>query len=386
MSGEVLMENLPKSIQVIFEKNPNLSELIPNPRLISNSLFISAFSQKLSYLAKGNEDEYFYRLVFKKGSSRELMTINSGELEGLPTTTCIEKGKISDVAGLEKVELDNQLDLMPALLGISLYSSIQNSLSYISDLCIDIRKHQIIEEQARFERISETIVDSFRSIPDISLDRSMRDIYLSRIVKNNDDCYELYISQRLRFSDLLNSKQNIFSTGCNFYYTDSNTNQKFHPGQFFEREVLTHPVFAVFERLVAGKICEIVISGNYSDNNIQRYRDFVTRIKNELDKLMEYRIDAFDNFTDEQKQEIEQNKSLDGYQLDGLRVQLKQHTDFINRINGKLFVLLESKLESFNILSYLMEQDEIDVFLVNGKLIVNDIHLSSDKVLQYSSN
>ncbi len=27
---------------------------------------------------------------------------NSGELKGLLTTTCIEKGKISDVAGLEK--------------------------------------------------------------------------------------------------------------------------------------------------------------------------------------------------------------------------------------------------------------------------------------------
>ncbi|HHT3498618.1 TPA: hypothetical protein ACTYW4_005508, partial [Klebsiella pneumoniae] len=93
---------------------------------------------------------------------RDLMAINSGELKGLLTTTCIEKGKISDVAGLEKIEIDNKNELMPTLLGISLYSSIQASLSYISQLFTDIRNHQIIEEQARFERISETIVDSFR--------------------------------------------------------------------------------------------------------------------------------------------------------------------------------------------------------------------------------
>ncbi|MDR8459812.1 hypothetical protein FPK42_25090, partial [Acinetobacter baumannii] len=78
------------------------------------------------------------------------------------------------------------------------------------------RNHQIIEEQARFERISETIVDSFRSIPDISLDRSMRDVYLTRIVKNNDDCFELYASQRIQFAKLLQSEPEYYST-CLLY-------------------------------------------------------------------------------------------------------------------------------------------------------------------------
>ena len=164
------MSELPKNIQVIFENNPKLMELIPNPILVSDSSFVSAFSQKLKESSIGTEENLFYRVVFKKDSSRELMTINSGELKGLLTSTCIEKGRISNVAGLEKVELDNQTDLMPTLLGISLYSSIQNNLSYISDLCVDIRNHQILEEQARFERISETIVDSFSSIHGISVD------------------------------------------------------------------------------------------------------------------------------------------------------------------------------------------------------------------------
>lgn len=70
---------------------------------------------------------------------------------------------------------------------------------------------------------------------------------------------------------------------------------------FFINNVLTHPVFAVFERLVAGRICEIVISGNFSDSNIQRHKDFIYRIQTKLEELMKYRLCAFERFTMEQK-------------------------------------------------------------------------------------
>ena len=378
------MSDLPKSIQVIFENNPQLKELIPNPTLVSDSSFVSAFSQKLGRSSVVEEGKYFYKVVFKKNSSRELMTINSGELKGLLTSTCIEKGKISDVAGLEKVELDNQSDLMPTLLGISLYGSIQNNLSYISHLCVDIRNHQIIEEQARFERISETIVDSFKSIPDIALDRSMRDVYLSRIVKNNDDCYEMYISQRQGFNDLIESEPREYSTGFRYGYTMHN-GQQFYPDKFFENKVLAHPVFSVFERLVAGRICEIVLSGNYSDSNIQRHKDFISRVQTELEKIMEYRLNAFHRFTEDQKVKIEKDLSLSGYDRNELNDQLMEHIGFVEQIENKVSGLLEAKLDGFNILAHLMEQDEIDVFLIDGKLLVSNTELSPNKLLKSDS-
>ena len=377
------MSDLPKNIQVIFENNPKLMELIPNPSLVSDSSFVSAFSQKLNKSSIDTENEFFYRVVFKKDSSRELMTINSGELKGLLTSTCIERGKISDVAGLEKVELENQTDLMPTLLGISLYSAIQNNLSYISRLCVDIRNHQILEEQARFERISETIVDSFRSIPDISVDRSMRDVYLSRIVKNNEDCYEMYVSQRQKFSGLLKSEPYLYSTGYNCWYEYNG--RRTNPDQFFEREVLSHSVFSVFERLVAGRICEIVLSGNYSDSNIKRHKDFVNRVLRELDELMECRLKAFDKFTCERKQKIEEDMSLSGYDRKSLSDELERHVTFVAQIKDKVFDLLDAKLGSFNVLAHLMDQDEIDVYLIDGKLLVSNSELSPNKALQRTS-
>ena len=384
LQEEMCMTDLPKNIQVIFENNPKLMDLIPNPTLVSDSSFVSAFSQKLKKSSAGDEEGSFYRVIFKKDSSRELMTINSGELKGLLTSTCIERGKISDVAGLQKVELDNQADLMPTLLGISLYGAIQNNLSYISHLCADIRNHQILEEQARFERISETIVDSFRSIPDISLDRSMRDVYLSRMVKNNEDCYEMYVSQRHRFKELLDSEPKEYSTGFNHYFT-THEGRRFNPDQFFENKVLAHPVFSIFERLVAGRICEIVLSGNYSESNIQRHRDFVNRVKLELDKLMEYRLNAFDNFTSEQQRKIEGDLNLSGYERRDLSEQLERHISFVARIKDRVFDLLEAKLDGFNVLAHLMNQDKIDVFLIDGKLLVNNSEPSPNKALQRTS-
>ncbi|WP_238731074.1 hypothetical protein [Klebsiella pneumoniae] len=41
------MSDLPKNIQVIFDNNPMLKELIPNPVLASGSSFIVAFNDKL---------------------------------------------------------------------------------------------------------------------------------------------------------------------------------------------------------------------------------------------------------------------------------------------------------------------------------------------------
>jgi hypothetical protein len=60
----------------------------------------------------GQPDD-LYRIVFKKGSSRELMTMQSGELSGLFTTTCVEKGTRSTAQDLLH-ELISSIERSPA--------------------------------------------------------------------------------------------------------------------------------------------------------------------------------------------------------------------------------------------------------------------------------
>ncbi|MGF6411478.1 hypothetical protein OKW37_003148 [Paraburkholderia sp. MM5482-R2] len=364
------MSNLPKRIRAIFDNNPKLYELIPRPVLISENSLGSALNVALSHGARGGrQDDVFYRIVFKKDSSRELMAINSGELKGLLTTACVEKGRISAVAGLEPVEVDSAHALMPALLGLSVFGAMQANLSYIANLCVDIRNHQIAEEQSRFERISAVIVECFEAIPDLALDSAMKHAYLSRIAKNNDDCLQMFFLQKENFRRLLRSQPEPFSASYNGWLSDGPSGPCYFPGRFFESDVLNHPVFAVFERLAAGKICEIIISGNFSEENISRYKKAVVRAQSQLMELLEHRLDAFERFTNDAETELENSAQLPDYERENRLSHLASHISFVARIRSRLDQLLDIKCSSFDILARLANQDEIDAFLINGALV-----------------
>ena len=90
---------------------------------------------------------------------------------------------------------------------------------------------------------------------------------------------------------------------------------------------------------------------------------------------MKYRLDAFDHFTDKQKQEIEDNLNLTGYERRNLEDHLEQHISFVERIKSKVFELLEAKLDGFSVLAHLLEQNEIDVYLIGGTLLVSNAEL-----------
>ena len=356
-------------IEILFNQYPILKDTIKNPILISNSLFSSILNQTLN---NNNDDDTLYKIVFKENSSKKLMTISNGELKGLKTSICIEKGKISDIAGLKKVDTKIDNNLLPILLNISLFSSIQYNLSYISNLCTDIRNHQIVQEQAKFERISEVIVDCFKSLPDIALDNSMKAVYLSRIVKNNDDCYEIFISQKYDFKKVINSETSPYSVGYNYYYYEDYQKGRVYPDRFFRKKILTHSIFLVFERFVAGKICEILISGNFSNENINRYRETILKTQNEIKTLMEHRLKAFDNFTEEINNEIENNLDLTGYEKKEKIKQLKYHLTFVKEVKKDINVRLDEKSKSIDILSYLTNKENIEVYLIDNKIVINN--------------
>ncbi|PMR74491.1 hypothetical protein [Billgrantia endophytica] len=76
----------------------------------------------------GSTGEDFYRVVFKQGSPKSLMTIGSGELSGLNTTSVVEKGQIVAAAGLERIDVPVASNFLPMLLTMGMYGAIQNRL------------------------------------------------------------------------------------------------------------------------------------------------------------------------------------------------------------------------------------------------------------------
>ncbi|MGV8888279.1 MAG: hypothetical protein ACOH2P_09585 [Pseudomonas sp.] len=365
------MHDLPKEVAVLFENNSEFNKVLPNPLLVNDSEFLTALTQQLNNDLGSNRPDDLYRITFKKGSSRELINIQSGELAGLLTTICVEKGKISDVSKLTKISIPVSGALLSSLLTVTIFRSLRCELSYISHTT-KVKSHQLQADQARFERITEVIGDSFECVPLVSVEGVLRDIHLARIIRSNDDCYELYISQRVSFLNLLAS----WPGGYAVFYENS---QHYDPARldikdFLDRQIIQHPVFAVFERLVAGRVCEVLLSGNYSQLNIQRHRRLIRKVIDELRNCLK---DVFRTLRNgaEQLESTMNNRDLTVRERDEKSTSLNQHNAGVELLNSRLFAELDQKIRSLDLLDRIATKQKLDLYLINGALLINDDHV-----------
>ncbi len=369
-----------KSIKVLFENFPQLKNIIKNPVYYSNSPWAREMNNYFINSTGGSTEENFYRVVFKQGSPKSLMTIGSGELSGLKTTCIVEKGRIAAVAGLERVDIPAP-NLLPMLLTMGMFGAIQNRLSYISDICTDIRNRQIVGDHARLERISEVILDCFESIPEMN--QGMMHLNLSRIVSNTDECLELLYVMKAELARDSQAKNHPYSTfdGRNAETWSDNSQRYSYSPSYYMKQMMQHSVFAVYERFIAGKICQIVLSGNYSTSNIERCKQSVIRVCDSIRQIFTPRIQAHKNGVLELKQKITEleNDFRNGYISENNRpgetyVDLENliinQSKTISEIELNLHHLLEAKIESFDFLLQLANENEIDVYLINGSICI----------------
>ncbi|CAK0081608.1 Uncharacterised protein [Burkholderia pseudomallei] len=364
-----------KNIKVLFGHVPQLENLIKNPVYYSNAPWAGEVNSYFLKSTGGSAGEDFYRVVFKQGSPKSLMTIGSGELSGLKTTSVVEKGRIAAVAGLERVDVPAASNLLPMLLTMGMFGAIQNRLGYISNVCADIRNRQIVGDHARLERISEVILDCFESIPE--MDQDMMRLNLARMVSNTDECLELLIVMREELTRESQANPVPYRTFDGQWVEVTGPNRhksSYHPIDFV-RQMMRHNIFAAYERFVAGKICQIVLSGNYSPSNIERSKQSVIRVKDTIRKVFEERIKAHKEGAKEYENLILQyNKGYDvgNWTLWELEQVLSRQLRTVADIEGQLDGLLDANLESFDFLSRLANRDEIDVYLINGAIVINE--------------
>lgn len=364
-----------KNIKVLFERVPQLEKLIKNPVYYSNAPWAGEVNNYFLKSTGGSASEDFYRVVFKQGSPNSLMTIGSGELSGKKTTSVVEKGRITAIAGLERVDVQATSNLLSMLLTMGMFGAIQNHLSYISNVCTDIRNRQIVGDHARLERISEVILDCFESIPE--MDQEMMRLNLARMVSNTDECLELLIVMREELARESQANPVPHST-FDQQWVDvpgPNWNKSSYEPIDFVRQMMRHNVFAAYERFVAGKICQIVLIGNYSPSNLERSKQSVIRMKDSIRKVFEGRIKAHREGAKEYERLIlDCNNGCDvgNWTLEGLEQARSRQLQTIADVERQLDGLLDAKLESFDFLSRLANKDEIDVYLINGAIVINE--------------
>ena len=364
-----------KNIKVLFERVPQLEKLIKNPVYYSNAPWAGEVNNYFLKSTGGSASEDFYRVVFKQGSPKSLMTIGSGELSGKKTTSVVEKGRITAIAGLERVDVQATSNLLSMLLMVGMFGAIQNHLSYISNVCTDIRNRQIVGDHARLERISEVILDCFESIPE--MDQEMMRLNLARMVSNTDECLELLIVMREELARESQANPVPHSTFDQQWVDVPGPNwskSSYQPIDFV-RQMMRHNVFAAYERFVAGKICQIVLSGNYSPSNLERSKQSVIRMKDSIRKVFEGRIKAHREGAKEYESLIldcNNGYGVGNWTLEGLEQARSRQLQTIADIERQLDGLLDAKLESFDFLSRLANKDEIDVYLINGAIVIDE--------------
>lgn len=370
-----------KGITVLFGSFPQLKSLIKNPVYYSNAPWAGEVNSYFLRSTGGSAREDFYRVVFKQGSPKSLMTIGSGELSGLKTTSVVERGRIATVAGLERVDIPAAPNLLPMLLTMGMFGAIQNRLGYIANVCADIRNRQIVGDHARLERISEVILDCFESIPEMEQD--MMSLNLARMVSNTDECLEILIVMREELNSESQAKRipHITTNWSIVETKEANGLESSYWPVEFMRQMMCHRVFAAYERFVAGKICQIVLSGNYSPSNIERSKQSVIRICESIYKIFAPRIKAHKQGVDHFKQRISEleHSFRNGYEIQSLRPDetvanlessIEKQLKTIAEIEQRLYELLDAKLEGFDFLLQLANQDEIDVYLINGAIVI----------------
>ena len=382
--GQRNLREWEKGITVLFGSFPQLKSLIKNPVYYSNAPWAGEVNSYFLRSTKGSAGEDFYRVVFKQGSPKSLMSIGSGELSGLKTTSVVEKGRIAASAGLERVHVPAENNLLPMLLTAAMFGAIQNRLEYISNVCADIRNRQIVGDHARLERISEVILDCFESIPE--MDQDVMRLNLARMVSNTDECLEILFVMREELSKLSQAKQIPYSTtNWGFVETPEGDWRKssYSPVEFLH-QMMQHSVFAAYERFVAGKICQIVLSGNYSPSNIERSKKSVIRAYESIQKIFTPRIQAHKRGVDNFKRRISdlEDAFRNNYEIErigpndnvkDLEFSIREQLKTIAEIEQRLYDLLDSKLESFDFLFQLANQDEIEVYLINGAIVIEKI-------------
>jgi hypothetical protein len=360
-------------VKIQFDRHPLLPTLVKNPTHYLQSPWTQSVSQQLHSLFGSRGDKAFYRIIYSPGTTGELMTIQKGPLAGLQTTSVVDGGRISSVAGLEKVDGQMARDLMPMLLTMGALNSIHARLGYITDICTDIRNRQISGDKAKLERISEVIVDCFESMTEA--DERLNEANLRRVTNNTDDCFEI-LSTLLE--DLIaqhKAKQMDFesvdeSAGVSWYSSRTLPN----PTAAI-RDLMRHSVFAAYERYAAGRACQVVLSGNYSQSNIGRHKRALERVRDSIRKVFDERMERHHRgvkFFQEKIDNLYRGFDESNWTMESAQRSLNCQNHVIKELESELYALLDARIADFDALAQIFRKGKFQIIVIDDAMIFSE--------------
>ncbi|MFJ5315891.1 hypothetical protein [Pectobacterium versatile] len=235
------------------------------PELVSTDEF--PLLKSLSKLQSG-----IYKLVIPEGVNGSLMTLSSGDLSGLNTTSIVADGKIVGTAGMEEVELSKEATrLLLKLTNYSVLAERINSLSQNFRALINLN-------QTQYKAVIDNMILMFRDIsrkmPAILEDENYNQLVMNTLPILKRDAGQFFELQKGLFIDQYRNDQR------------QSNNLNSHIGILDEYK--KHPVFYAYNILLTIEIYEVMITGK----NNQHYMSAVRESLNERIQPVVYIIDS----------------------------------------------------------------------------------------------
>lgn len=367
-------KDLKLAIKVQFDKYPSLPKLVNRPTHYLHSPWTQLVGQHLQSQFPTSGEGDFYRVVFRPGASGELMTIQKGPLAGLQTTSVVEGGKITSMAALEKVDGQLAKSFMPMFLTLGALNSIHARLNYITDICVTIRNRQISGDKAKLERISEVIADCFDSLSEG--DEILNAENLRRVTTNTDDCFEILSVflddlETQHKADAMDFESCDEYSGVQWYGHRKLAN----PTQAM-RTLMQHSIFPAFERYVAGRACQVLLSGNYSLTNIGRHKRALERVRDSIRKIFDERMERHQrgaDFFHDKVKSFKEGHDVLNWTMESAQRGLDRQLAVIKELEDELYILLDSKIADFDSLAEIFGRGSFEAIVIDGGMIFSDL-------------
>lgn len=212
-----------------------------------------------------------YRLHYPTGISGELMTLKSGELEGMKTTSVLGPDGIVAVAGLEPIDVTPEIALN--VLSLWQFGILANQINQLAGQIAQIQHLMYNKSKAELANVFVSLRDISRRVPDCLEDPSYRTYLLTQLANVKKDVGQYFQLQLQAFDEHVTQKCDQMNQRNNDYVIyDLNT-------------LTSEPVFKALELVAVVELFEIVINGRFNSSMLNAAKD---HLKDRSDQIQSH--------------------------------------------------------------------------------------------------
>lgn len=202
-----------------------------------------------------------YRLHYPSGVSGELMTLKSGELEGLNTTSIMGPEGIVAVAGLEPIDVTPAVALN--VLNLWQFGMLAEHINDLAGKISQIQSFIYHQSKAELDNIFVSLRDIARRVPDCLEDSTYKTYLFTQLAAVKKAAGEYFQRQLLIFGEYVTGEcEQMSQRGTGILLSNLD-------------HLKSQSVFKALELLAVIELFEIVIDGRFTSSMLSAAKDHI---------------------------------------------------------------------------------------------------------------